>query len=217
MGQPERNSHWFSERLKKEASGGVRLSLQTPTGESFSLTELESAYTNLGEDLLVNLDSDPDYRSAFVEEKIRSGLAAQIKTIREKMAMNQKDFASLLGRSQSWVSRLEDPNEPVPTIPTLLTVANKLDIGLKVCFVPFSELIDDLIGLSPDRLNVPKFRDDRRLFPRRGPQADTTMRFRSNVLTFNRDNLHNLRVDSIETGDTLYQADRFPLSEVVNG
>lgn len=152
------------------------------TEKLFLPTETESAYTNLREDLIHSLDSSVEYRAGFVEEKISSGLAAQIKSIRERLTMNQTEFAKLLGRSQPWVSRLEDPNEPIPTIPTLLAVASKLDIGLKVSFVPFAELLDDMTDLSPERLNVPRFHDDRRLFPRKG--ATGALELTSNIVVF---------------------------------
>lgn len=134
----------------------------------------------LREELFQSLDSSEEYRHAFAEEKIRTGLAAQLKTIRERLPhpegierpMTQAEFAKYLGKSQSWVSRLEDPNEPIPTVATLLFVASKLDIGLKVCYVPFSELLDDITALSEDKLYVPNFRQDRRLFPRKGPTAE---------------------------------------------
>jgi len=143
--------------------------LPTTTEKRFSLTDQGFVPTNLGEEFFHNLDTGgEEYRHAFVEEKIRSGLAAQIKTIREHLSMNQSEFAKLLGKSQSWVSRLEDANEAIPIIPTLLLIAKKLDIGLKVSFVRFSELLDDMSRLSPEALNVPSFCHDPRLFPRGG-------------------------------------------------
>jgi transcriptional regulator with XRE-family HTH domain len=143
---------------------------------SFSLIEPELEGMSLRQDFLGNLDSSEEYRAAFVEEKIRSGLAAQVKTLRERLPMKQSEFAKLLGKSQSWVSRLEDPNEPIPTIPTLLHVASKLDIGLQVRFVSFSDLLDDLIDLSPQSLYVPEFRRDPKLFPRKGSTSTPTWR-----------------------------------------
>jgi transcriptional regulator with XRE-family HTH domain len=145
--------------------------LQTTIEGSLSQTGLGYGSTNLREQLLRSLDSSREYRHAFAEEKIRSGLAAQVKTIRERREMSQSQFAKELGKSQSWISRLEDPNEPIPTIPTLLQVASKLDIGLQVRFVSFSDLLDDLTELSPESLYVPEFRSDPKLFPRKGPTS----------------------------------------------
>jgi transcriptional regulator with XRE-family HTH domain len=147
---------------------------------SFSQIDPEFVSTNLRGDLLHSLDSDLDYRVAFVEETIRSGLAAQIRTIRERLPhpdglerpMTQAEFGKMLGKSQSWVARLEDPNEAIPTVPTLLTIAHKFDIGLKVAFISFAELLDDITTVTADALYVPSFRQDRGLFPRIGPISE---------------------------------------------
>lgn len=165
------------------------------TGRSFSLTDPELGNMSLRDDLLQNFTASEEYRQGFVEEKIRTGLAAQIKAVRERWqgGMKQADFAQRLGKSQSWVSRLEDPNAPIPTVPTLLLVARTFDIGLKVCFVPFSELLDDMASLSPDALYVPTFKEDLHLFPRKGPRMEI---HRAPVLEFPKDS------SRVSIGDT---------------
>jgi transcriptional regulator with XRE-family HTH domain len=146
-------------------------------GKSFSLTDPGFVSTSLGEQIFQSLNSGADYREAFVEEKIRTGLAVQIKTIREKReGMTQTAFAKKLGKSQSWVSRLEDPTEPIPTVPTLLRIASTFDIGLQVKFVAFADLIDDVTTISPGTLDVPEFIRDPRLFPRKGASSQMTWR-----------------------------------------
>ncbi len=124
--------------------------------------------------LIESLRTSKEYRHAFVDEKIRTGLAAQMRAMREKLdGMTQEKFARILGKSQSWVARLEDPNEPPPTLSTLLRVAWAFDVGLDVRFAPFSELVDWisgtphlLPGLSPESLAVADFEHDLGLQPR---------------------------------------------------
>lgn len=107
-----------------------------------------------------------EYRHAFVEEKIRTGLAAQIRAMREaRPGLTQKKLGQTLGKAQSWIARLEDPNEVPPTLPTLLQVAQAFDVDLQVRFAPFSELIDWMsgtprvnLGLSADALSVSSFK-----------------------------------------------------------
>src|SRR2546425_1254016 len=89
--------------------------------------------------LIQSLKTSKEYRHAFVGETIRSSLAAQIKAMRERMpSMTQKKFGELLGKSQPWVARLEDPNAALPTLSTLLSVARACDVDLQVRFAPFS-------------------------------------------------------------------------------
>jgi transcriptional regulator with XRE-family HTH domain len=116
---------------------------------------------SLTEQIFQSLGSSREYRHAFLEETIRTGLAVQIKTIREnREGMTQKAFGAAMSKSQSWVSRLEDPNEPIPTVPTLLQVAKTLDVGLEVRFVSFAKIARDSGTLNPKSLYVPEFNRD---------------------------------------------------------
>ena len=81
--------------------------------------------------------------------------------------MNQENFGAMLGKSQSWVARLEDPDEALPTLSTLLEVAKALDVNLVVRFGPFSELADWMSGtphlvpgLSQKTLSVESFSEE---------------------------------------------------------
>jgi transcriptional regulator with XRE-family HTH domain len=125
--------------------------------------------SSIREQLIDSLKTSKEYRHSFLEEKIRTGLAAQIKAIREQRegGMTQKRFAEILGKSQSWIARLEDPNAEVPTLSTLLQVAYAFDVDLEVRFAPFSELVDWVSGtphwtpgLSSDTLAVEDFQHD---------------------------------------------------------
>ena len=139
------------------------------TGSSFSQTGAVSPSTfSVRQQIIQSLRTAREYRRGFVEEKIQTGLAVQMKAIREsRPGMTQQKFAELLGKSQSWVARLEDPNAPPPTITTLLKVAAAFDVDLVVRYAPFSETIDWVSGnphvvpgLSPESLAVPDFEND---------------------------------------------------------
>jgi transcriptional regulator with XRE-family HTH domain len=110
--------------------------------------------------LLDNFKSGKEYRHAFVEEKVRAHIAAQIRAIRESRGLKQPELAAIMGKSQSWVSRLEDANQPPPTIMSLLQVAEAFDVDLEITFSPFSKLLDRLSRMTPDALRVPAFEDD---------------------------------------------------------
>ena len=111
--------------------------------------------------LLAGFQASKEYRHAFIEEAIRSRLAAQVKALRG--SMDYKEFANRINKKPAWTYRLEDPNEPAPTIPTLLEVAAAFDIGLDVRFRPFSELLNDFATLTPESLaSIPSFEDESR-------------------------------------------------------
>ena len=135
--------------------------MQTLTENLSSETATISASTSsLQEQLLHSLATGIEYRHAFVEEKIRTGLAVQSKSIREQREMTQAELATALHKSQSWVSRLEDPNKPIPTIPTLLLFAKAFDVDLDVRFAPFSQMLYRISQLTPEGFQVPSFTDE---------------------------------------------------------
>lgn len=135
--------------------------MHTQIGNLSSVTASASASTySLKTQLLHSLATSVEYRHAFVEEKVRTGLAVQLKSMREQRKMTQVEFAKTLNKSQSWVSRLEDPNKPVPTVSTLLLLAKAYDVDLDVRFVPFSQMLQRLSRLTPEGFQVPSFSDE---------------------------------------------------------
>jgi transcriptional regulator with XRE-family HTH domain len=110
--------------------------------------------------LLDNFTNSKEYRHAFVEEKVRTQLAIQIKTIREQRPLTRPEFAALLEKAPSWVFRLEDPNQPPPTISTLLQVAEAFDVDLEISFKSFSDLLNRLERLTPESFEVASFEEE---------------------------------------------------------
>lgn len=147
--------------------------------------------SSIQQQMLEGLKSGKEYRHGFIEESIQSRLTAQINTLRKEQGWDLKTFADKLGKKLSWAYRLEDPNAAVPTIPTLLEVAETFDIGLDVRFRRFSELLDDAVNLTPSSFSVPSFESElasgafaRR---RRSPKHRKALRARSrseNVIPF---------------------------------
>ena len=169
MDQNKVKSRLCSVLKKKENYPREHWRMQMKTEKSFSQTESESQDTSSVRDQLIqSLKTSKDYRDSFVEEKVRSGISSQIRAIREKLeGMSQTEFGKMLGKSQSWVARLENPNEALPTLSSLLEVAHSLDIDLVVRFAPFSELVDWMSGrphlipgLSPEALEVESFNEE---------------------------------------------------------
>src|SRR5712664_27997 len=128
--------------------------LQKPTGDESPST------SSLREQLLRSFRTSKEYRHAFVEEKVRTSIAAQIKAIREQRGLTQPEFADEMGKSQSWVSRLEDANQAPPTIPSLLKAAEAFDVDLEIRFSPFSELLDRLGALNENTFRVLSFEEE---------------------------------------------------------
>lgn len=131
--------------------------MQTEVGRSQSQIEKESRFMPSKGQILQSLKTSKEYRRAFIEESVRTSLALQIKTIREQRDMSRPELARAMQKSPSWIFRLEDPNEPPPTITTLLQVADTYDTDLHISFGSFGSLLDRLEKLSPESFKTLSF------------------------------------------------------------
>ena len=105
---------------------------------------------------------DKEYRDAFVEEHIDTGIPFQIRALREQKGREwtQKELGMRTGMAQETISRLEDPNYGKLTLKTLKRIASAFDVALMVRFVPFSELVEWELKLTPDSLTPSGFEED---------------------------------------------------------
>lgn len=111
------------------------------------------------EQLWKNIQSK-EYREAFVDAQISTGLAFQIRAMRTLKKWSQKALALRIGTKQEAVSRLENPDYGKFSLETLRKIASAFDVALIVRFVPFSELIDKVSSLSTRDVEVPSFSDE---------------------------------------------------------
>lgn len=110
--------------------------------------------------VIEDLKSSKEYRDAFVEEHINTGLPFQIHTLREQRKWTQKDLGIRASMAQETISRLEDPNYGKLTLQTLKRLASAFGVALMVRFVPFSELVEWELHLTPDSLKVQSFENE---------------------------------------------------------
>ena len=101
-----------------------------------------------------------EYREAFVDTEISTGLAFQIRAMRLLKKWSQKALAIRIGTKQEAISRLENPDYGKFSLETLRKIASAFDVALLVRFVPFSELINRVSSLSPRDIEVPSFSDE---------------------------------------------------------
>jgi transcriptional regulator with XRE-family HTH domain len=105
---------------------------------------------------------DREYRDAFAKEHIDTGIPFQIRALRKQQGRKwtQKQLGKRAGMAQETISRIEDPNYGKLTLETLKRLASAFDIGLMVRFVPFSELVDWEVSLTPTSLEAASFDKD---------------------------------------------------------
>jgi transcriptional regulator with XRE-family HTH domain len=110
--------------------------------------------------LIEKLRKSREYREAFVAEIIDTGVPFQIYALREKKGWTQKELGERTKMAQETISRVEDPNYVQLTLKTLKRLASAFEVGLMVKFVPFSELVESELHLTPDSLKVLSFDEE---------------------------------------------------------
>lgn len=101
------------------------------------------------------------YRAAYVAENVRMGIALQIRAMREQRSgMSQAELGKLLGKPQSVVSRLENPDYGKATVQTLQEVADAFDVALLIKFVTYPEFLRQTEDVSPEGLRVESYSDE---------------------------------------------------------
>lgn len=109
---------------------------------------------------LLNTLRDEDYRREFVSAHVGVGLASQIQQMRQKHDWTQEELARRTNKAQETISRWENPDYGRFSLNTLKEVAAAFDVALLVRFVPFSDLADWTIGLTPQRLAPKNFEEE---------------------------------------------------------
>lgn len=100
-------------------------------------------------------------RERFVESHSAKAIGFQIRAMRRTKDWTQEQLAETSGMTQNMISRLESPEYGRPSVTTLRRIASAFDVALAVRFVPFSELAEWVATLSPDRMNVRPFGNDK--------------------------------------------------------
>jgi transcriptional regulator with XRE-family HTH domain len=150
-------------------------------------------FATLTKRLFEKLKSKP-YRQAYVAEHVRTGIAYQIRSLRAQRGWSQKRLAEEMGKPQSVVSRLEDPDYGKLSVQTILEWAAVFDVALLVQYISFPEFLRRTQDVSPEALRVDSF-DERQIRP-----------IASNVVTISFGNQ--------ETIANLYQSQSGPFANI---
>jgi transcriptional regulator with XRE-family HTH domain len=106
----------------------------------------------------MNSMRDREFRAAFNVENVYTTICFQLRALREQRGLSQGAFGRNVRMAQERISILEDPNaETKPMLNTLLRLADGLDVGLEVRFVPFSKVLDRATHTDMQELQVDSF------------------------------------------------------------
>lgn len=117
--------------------------------------------------LTSKLISNRDTREAYVRSKLNVLIPAQIRGLRLRREMTQQQLGIEADMLQARISAMESPGEASFNLETLVRIASAFRVGLKVEFVPYSEMLTWENAFSQDSFNVvPVEKDDRFISPK---------------------------------------------------
>lgn len=114
------------------------------------------ALSTWSEKLVAKL-SDKSYRVAYVQQHVKTWIAYQIRALRDQRGWLQGKLADEMGKPQSVISRIEDPDYGKLTLQTLFDVAAAFDVALLVKFVDHKTFLTQGRNVSPADMRVTSF------------------------------------------------------------
>lgn len=99
-------------------------------------------------------------RESYLRAKLNVLIPSQIRGLRLKYPMTQKELGEMAGMRQARISALEQIGEAKYNIDTLVRLAAALKVGLSVKFVTFSEVLEWENDFSQDDFIVKKIDED---------------------------------------------------------
>jgi len=124
--------------------------------------------------LLDNLQA----RESYIKSKVNVIVPSQIRALRlkSKGMQKQSDLAKIAEMKQSRISAIETPGAVNFNVNTLVRIAAAFGVGLKIEFVPFSEMLEWENNFQQDAFNPVRIEEDKEFL--RDPQAAAS----SNIL-----------------------------------
>ena len=103
--------------------------------------------------------TDEEFRHEYMMDQVRSFIAFQIRALREQPGRrwSQGDLAQKSGKTQSVISRMEDPDYGKLSLQSLLEIAIAYDLPLLVQFVEWDDWLARMSNLSPSALRKRSF------------------------------------------------------------
>ncbi len=111
-------------------------------------------------DQLFRSFADQAYRRAYAEEHLNTFVALQIRAIREQRKWTQAALGERIGKTQGWISTMEDPNYGKWSLTTLKHVALAFDCILDVRFRSFKSYSEDQARRRPGDRRVNTYAED---------------------------------------------------------
>ncbi|MVF16006.1 helix-turn-helix transcriptional regulator [Fructilactobacillus sanfranciscensis] len=86
------------------------------------------------QDLIKEYSKDPEFKKIYDEEASKTETALAVRSLRDKLGLSQVEFAKLVSKPPSTISRIET-GEMNPSFQLLNEIADKTKRKMKISFV----------------------------------------------------------------------------------
>src|SRR5208282_6179924 len=92
--------------------------------------------------LIYELLNSRESRESYIRSKLNILIPSQLRALRLKGPITQKELGDQADMKQSRISAMERPGETQFNVETLIRLAAAMKVGLRVEFVSFSEMLE---------------------------------------------------------------------------
>jgi transcriptional regulator with XRE-family HTH domain len=129
--------------------------------------------------MISKLLSERPSREAYIRSKLAQVIPSQIKALRLREELTQKELGDEADMKQARISAMESPGEVNFTLQTLIRLAAALNVGLWVEFLSHTEMLRRENQFSQDRFRPVRLKEDRAFLR---PAADEKQDAMSNLV-----------------------------------
>ena len=126
--------------------------------------------------LVAALTGSKEYREAFWRENNATGVAFQVREMRDSRGWTQEELGRRAGNmNQVRIHEIEDPDGGQRNVRTLERLALAFGVALEIRFISYSELVHRILSRTPEMLSPPAIENDLGLQPHSDSSTDTEM------------------------------------------
>jgi putative transcriptional regulator len=113
------------------------------------------------EKLVKKLKENKEFRDSFAMEFVKNSIPSQLRDLRDQRGWTQDELGKATKKPRNVITRLENPNNNIPNIYTMLEMAWGVDAALLVKIIPFSELLKEYENSDPERFFIHGINDEK--------------------------------------------------------
>lgn len=144
------------------------------------------------ERLVSQLAESKELRDEYVADQVRTKIALQIRALRDQLSRewSQAELGRRAGKTQSVISRVEDPDYGQHSLQTLLEIAAAFDLPLSVEIKEWENWLEEYSDLSSPQLERNSFDAEALCSMRRETQNAGSQHTSAVVYDFDRHHFH---------------------------